>query len=105
MQSKNGTWVRLSDKKDISVPYPLLKQSKFNLAFEIQYEVVDVFYIINIWIQCYDYYYLLGNIFFNHGCYLASFKEILSVGLVFNNCYNKSLQSSSTTCQNSSSIS
>ncbi|CAD8200600.1 unnamed protein product [Paramecium pentaurelia] len=42
--SKNGTWLRLSDKKLLSEPQLLLRNSKFNLAFEIQYEVIDVYY-------------------------------------------------------------
>ncbi|CAD8195942.1 unnamed protein product [Paramecium pentaurelia] len=42
--SKNGTWLRLSDKKLLSEPQILLRNSKFNLAFEIQYEVIDVYY-------------------------------------------------------------
>ncbi|CAD8122530.1 unnamed protein product [Paramecium sonneborni] len=42
--SKNGTWLRLSDKKILSQPQLLCRNSKFNLAFEIQYEVIDVYY-------------------------------------------------------------
>ncbi|CAD8121573.1 unnamed protein product [Paramecium sonneborni] len=42
--SKNGTWLRLSDKKIQSQPQLLLRNSKFNFAFEIKYEVIDVYY-------------------------------------------------------------
>ena len=46
LNSRNGTYLRLSEKNNNSDFFPLYKNCKFNLAFEIFFEVVEIFYDI-----------------------------------------------------------
>lgn len=42
LESKNGTWLRLSEKQISSSPFHLQKGSKFNLSFELMFEVMEM---------------------------------------------------------------
>jgi hypothetical protein len=43
LNSRNGTWFRLSEKQTTSDLLPLQRNSKFNLAFEVFFDVIELF--------------------------------------------------------------
>ncbi|CAK73478.1 unnamed protein product (macronuclear) [Paramecium tetraurelia] len=42
LESKNGTWLRLSEKQVVSAPFHLQKGVKFNLSFELMFDVFEL---------------------------------------------------------------